>query len=256
MGCRVGTSDCGDGATCVDLDGAGSGAPLCLKTCENDGSCRMGYVCEGAWFGASLPAKSCVPGTRADVAVGAACANAGACPPSWFCLRPQDGFPDGYCTRSCGQQGPSCPGDAFCQVNFGVCLDGCSEPSQCRQPRYTCHNRMFGAPLAQSTCVPFTAAAHIGDPCQTFSDCTLGGFCIEATNDQGEPTGFTGGYCSLPCGAAGAPACPEGSLCQSFGPNAAVCLDECAMNADCRANQGYVCRTFAPTRLACFPQGL
>jgi hypothetical protein len=253
VGCVVGQSGCGPGATCFDLDGGGDTPPLCLDGCASDTECRPGYVCETTYFGRALPSASCIPGTRIEVAVGAPCGNAGQCPPSWFCLGPEDGFQDGYCSRFCGAGTPACPGDSFCQAGLRICLDGCAQSSDCRQPFYACHNRIAGITTAQKTCVPYNVAAHVGDPCQRFSDCTLGGFCIAALDENGDPTGFNGGYCSAFCG--GQLACPSGSFCQPFGDRAA-CIDACDPATDsCRTSEGYACTANPAGQLGCFPAG-
>lgn len=56
-----------------------------------------------------------------------------------------------------------------------------------------------------------------------------------------------GGYCTSPCGATGAP-CPAGSTCLPSVRGGEMCARSCASDADCRADQGYVCD---PGRKAC-----
>jgi len=54
-----------------------------------------------------------------------------------------------------------------------------------------------------------------------------------------------GGYCTASCGLT---ACPGGSTCVPTGRMGELCAATCASNADCRADQGYVCD---PDRKAC-----
>lgn len=237
--CQPGNAgSCGDGAVCATFESGGRRQATCLRNCATDTDCRApGYVCEASWFGITLANKACVPGTRANVAVGASCANAGACPAGWFCLGEANGFPGGYCTRPCGGANqPACPGDAFCQPDFEICLDGCSQDGDCRSPRYACAQRILGASLAQSTCVPHNLSAHVGDGCRLFSDCTLGGYCIPERDESGARTGFDGGYCSASCEGG----CATGSLCATLG-DFETCVRQCTLNTECRTSDGYVC---------------
>ena len=75
------------------------------------------------------------------------------------------------------------------------------------------------------------------DPANFQSTCGAGQLCMPAP----------GGYCTSACGATGAP-CPAGSTCLPSVRGGEMCARTCASNADCRAEQGYVCD---PGRKAC-----
>ena len=251
--CNPATANsCGAGSVCAGYtDGNGHRQGTCTKACDTDGMCRTGYVCDTHWAGGTLQSPACLPGTRADVAVGASCANQGGCPVGWFCLREPDGFPGGYCSRSCATGQPACPGDSFCGTDFQICLDGCAADSECRSPRYKCSATLLGAPTPHHTCAPYLPSAHVGDTCATLADCTLGGYCIPERDQNGDPTLFTGGYCSLPC--QNNTQCPAQSFCQSFGSAGSGCVRSCSAAGQCRGAQGYVCQPLDMNQLGCFP---
>jgi len=86
------------------------------------------------------------------------------------------------------------------------------------------------------------AAAAVGDACapdraRPQSTCAAGDLCAP----------FPGGYCTHPCGATGTP-CEAGSVCVPGVRSGELCARSCATDADCRADQGYVCD---PGRKAC-----
>jgi hypothetical protein len=96
------------------------------------------------------------------------------------------------------------------------------------------------APGGGSAAAP--APGRIGDACtpdraSPQGTCSAGQLCMPAP----------GGYCTSPCGATGAP-CPEGSVCLPSVRGGEMCARSCASDADCRADQGYVCD---PGRKAC-----
>ena len=254
LGCDAANDLCGAGAACTRLGALDPPTVLCLKSCASDGDCRVpGYVCEASWFGQALPARSCVPGVRAQVPVGGACTTGGDCQPSWLCLGRDAGFPGGYCTRSCGFDTAACPAGAYCDGRLQLCLTRCNGAADCRNG-YSCESRFAGGNTQFPTCVAATSSAHVGDPCATFADCLVGGFCV-AAQDNGQPTGFTGGYCTDTCGTAQSPACPAGSFC-GFSVGSRSCIDACTADADCRQADGYLCRDLGQGRYGCYPSTL
>jgi hypothetical protein len=87
----------------------------------------------------------------------------------------------------------------------------------------------------------------VGKDCSGSADCP-GGTCLD-------PSSYPGGYCSKVCSGdvitEGDP-CPSGAVCVQIVQAAAVCLDACNSQSDCRA--GYACRPIPNTDdKVCFP---
>ncbi len=188
---------------------------------------------------------------------GAPCETAEDCiAPDAICLAQHEG----YCSRTC-ETGLTCGAGALCEAADGahLCLDGClvdNANSDCREgyrcsPRPKASNldgRGLGVclPLCQgdadcapgSRCEPASGdclpsgGAEAGSRCDEDTDCR-GGLCL-----RGER--FRGGYCSGRCGPQFLD-CEAGALCMTVGA-AAACLQPCQGAADCRAEEGYVCR--------------
>jgi hypothetical protein len=59
--------------------------------------------------------------------------------------------------------------------------------------------------------------------------CTEGTFCLPNS---------PGGYCTAPCGVVGGPCA---GACVETSKAGEVCMKSCSSDADCRANEGYVC---------------
>ena len=173
--------------------------------------------------------------------IGAACTGAEGCP-GRDCLTWLEG---GYCSViGCRVDSP-CPEGSICAPVRGggeeqnVCLDLCDMVVDCRTGEgYACDR--------DATCWPAPATRveqHVGGPCALDVDCESGFCMLESFDDL--PTGNTGGFCTYPdCFTAG---CEAFSKCVSVN-GGAVCLPECATDADCRG--GYVCH---PTEQACLP---
>jgi hypothetical protein len=97
---------------------------------DNDGyvDCDDTTGCQGS--------VDCAPGPGA---AGTPCALATECSANHgdpVCLRPNQGFPAGYCSEFCDLGAPDCAGDGVCaQLGLsvdGVCLDGCTSDADCR----------------------------------------------------------------------------------------------------------------------------
>ncbi len=257
VGC--GSKDpCDSGTACV----LRNGKPLCLKTCVDDGECKVpgSYprLCVAKTDLSKQPVKVCLDSSKKG-AVGEPCQNDGDCESSQCTL-----VANGTCKTGeapcindtqCGAAGPceqdpskekgvctaSCSTSKGCTIG-GVCVPGSAETSgsckpTCKGPGDTdsCngvpdHDCVFGQPIAPPNTggtPPTYACAAVasgaaGSPCTTAELCT-DGFCI--TNDKG-----TAGYCATYCGA-GKPPCPFGTTCSVSGVS--ICQKTCTSEYDC-----------------------
>lgn len=107
-----------------------------------------------------------------------------------------------------------------------------------------CRACAFNEGCVGGKCIPLTnfdaGTAVVGGPCRADPDCGNDGqwFCIPE-NSGGQPTGFTGGYCSRMCDNA---PCPNGTCIQaetSDGNIINICLASCMTATDCRST--YIC---------------
>lgn len=167
--------------------------------------------------------------------VGAACEQTGSeCGPSGFCIDEGSGFPDGYCTQSCGRMS-MCPAGATCRGGGGnaFCLDECAQPADCRTG-YNCIQLGVGTGSRVCWPVPPTSTnpmgAAVGSACSADQDCAAGTSCVQEQ-------GFPGGYCTvLYCDPQTSP-CPGGSSCYAFPGLFSMCLADCpegGMRSSCR----------------------
>jgi hypothetical protein len=181
--------------------------------------------------------------------IGAACSNNTTCGPIGFCIGPQSGFPDGYCSQSCGAMNP-CPQGASCR-DFGgggtmsnpICIRDCSSRADCR-PGYACiqlgtetGDVCFPVPAGSTN----AAGAPIGSACMQDQDCVSGSSCLAQQTSNGQVS-WTAGYCTvLYCDPQNRP-CPAQSLCYAFASNFSMCLLDCpnaGTQSTCRT--GYYC---------------
>ncbi len=274
---------CAEGLACAPLDGGA----WCLPACRASADCRAGYVCNEA-FGA------CLPDCRLDFDCGPllSCGEEGVCvaspgelralgePCEWaldcasgICFAETrdglaTGWPGGFCSEPCGAGG-ICGEGMTCAPLDGVgwCLSACAADTDCREG-YLCQAGFeacmpdcrlgfdCGAVLvcgADGRCdfAPPPLEA-LGGPCDSAVDCETG-WCFSATED-GSPTGWVGGMCTVPCAAG---ACPEGAVCAVL-EGVGYCLPSCTPAAwplpglpergDCRTD--YACD---PDFEACLP---
>jgi hypothetical protein len=78
-----------------------------------------------------------------------------------------------------------------------------------------------------------------GEPCAAGGDCA-GGTCLEMFAAGPITIEFPGGYCSATC-TEGSDTCGEGAECVNA-ILAVTCLRTCTTDADCRADEGYMCQ--------------
>ncbi len=231
-------SDCGDGNICGFMNSSGTG--ICLERCENNAGCRInGYVC-------TIPEgrveNACVPGGTGKGLIADHCQTSADCDggPKGLCLREEMGFPGGYCTHTCGFQGP-CPSGTTCAFDAqerGICVGLCSEDEDCNEG-YRCRDIGGG----RKGCWP---GGDTGDPCNGHADCNSG-VCLSQDRH-----GWPGGYCTDLCDSD--QDCADGDLCLPWGPNGqGICVKGCDSDTDCR--EGYVCTVTPNGERACLPYG-
>lgn len=208
--------------------------------------------------------KNIEGGKAAAGTIGAACEEAGDCTEveEPVCLKQ----PGGYCSEECQGSGLfECDSQSICHGlgdRAWYCLDGClteNGNADCRD-EYRCEprpdvNNLDGRPvgvclpkckadaecptgrrceLETGNCVP-RGTKKTGEACTGNAPCN-GGLCLK--NDT-----FRGGYCSARCGDQFSE-CEPGSFCHEV-EGTAVCLAACDGDTDCRAGEGYKCRTIA-----------
>jgi len=248
---------------------------LCQDLKDNDGN---GYTdCDDP----SCQSKpACVPGTGVT---GAPCTMNTDCSASAnnpLCLH-TIAFPGGYCSEWCNATNP-CPAGGVCytQLNLskdGVCLQGCTQPSDCNTAAgYSCVGVGGGANacmLAETQCNDyvdnnFNNLIDCQDPeCQTDpactpgtgaigTPCTLNNQCVSsaATNDplclDQLNNMYPSGYCSHWCDPTVANDCGPLAICVPEGPNSGnVCMSVCLTNAQCRP--GYTCQNLGFAQKIC-----
>lgn len=90
------------------------------------------------------------------------------------------------------------------------------------------------ATLALAACSATNEAASVGGPCSSDDVCVTG-FCIAASDPNGKPSPWAGGYCSGNCADR---SCPQGN-CLALADGSNLCVVACQVDTDCRS--GYVC---------------
>lgn len=155
--CRA-DGECGAHGVCVP--GLRGRAGSCYLGCENDASCRDGYICRVV-----SGVGRCVPGAKPLPAgvVGNACTSDGDCGGTANTCAAKLGDLDatgGYCTQSCaidgdcGEGGRCINGINVVTINSGRCYRSCGPDAPCRA-EYECRSPS-GADLSPGVCVPTT----------------------------------------------------------------------------------------------------
>ena len=91
----------------------------------------------------------------------------------------------------------------------------------------------FALALLVATLMSLTTACapSVGDSCSARAECPSGAIC---------DTTAPGGYCTFEqCVRNG---CSDDSLCVFFDDNTSYCMKSCTDSADCRSDEGYICR--------------
>lgn len=210
LGCDVPGNECANDGVCQER---GLGVTACLAGCTvgagadsadpatwiapatGSGGCRSDYSCFWNGVGAAGVADNgvCLPGAFSPVVadnVGAACDTASDC---WGpfgqqrCLRFDPSAAMGICTvNDCTAPFFTDPAVNVCGMDntcvdfgdaadpFGLCLQGCSAPSDCSTPDLGCVEVAAGA---GDVCFP---------GCAVNADCQAGRACVGAGADLGE----------------------------------------------------------------------
>lgn len=92
-------------------------------------------------------------------------------------------------------------------------------------------------------CAPDAALTNVGQTCTTTTDC--GSYPRDACNSEvGDD--FPGGYCTMePCDDVAV--CSPGATCVAMPYETPACMLACALDSDCRTEDGYVCQLFPTT---------
>ncbi len=132
---------CPTGAACQEF---GPRDAFCMDECTTTMDCRGGYDCIRLGTSTSRVCFPLPPGSGNPMGdpVGSACVADGDCAQGLTCLLEQ-GWPDGYCTRSyCDPQSNPCPAASACYAfpgSFSLCLAECpsgGSQSSCRTGYY------------------------------------------------------------------------------------------------------------------------
>lgn len=258
----------GGGTVCGCTDPAGQ-----CRTGDSPLACGAnGGMCQTCGFGEQCVGGACVMGACGPMSCTGCCTNN-------FCVT------TGQQTRfACGSNGTMCAqcgmGQACVNGTCATptcdamsCPTGCCQNGQCQSgtSRFACGGRGqtcvrcgMGEQCSNSMCVggamdggitPLDGGAIVpaGSPCTTSQQCQppQSAFCI-GESLAGQPTGYTGGYCTQQCGM-GTP-CPGGAACITetfFGASQSTCRAPCmnpGTQSTCR--QGYVCQ---PSSLSSVP---
>ncbi len=177
---------------------------------------------------------------------GAPCSADAECGTNGVCLREDRLWPTaGYCVHICSNN-EDC-GAGLCSPNplsgFHVCMARCCGTFACERPGMLCVDTFMDNDIGAFACVPGTADARDGDPCESFGDCNRRSICDR--NLFNNP----GGYCrTFECTVGDDATCAPGGdgTCRlGTPPFPAQCFDQCESDADCREAEGYSCSASA-----------
>jgi hypothetical protein len=139
-----------------------------------------------------------------------------------------------YCVATC-KTNHDCRAGYVCDETVSVCLPDCRKGWACGST-LSCNSSNGSCQLPAGT-------IEIGGACSSDNNCAAG-FCIRDTDSSGNPTYWSGGYCSADCANS---SCPQGN-CLVMANNYSYCAATCSADSNCRS--GYVC---AQAVSACLP---
>lgn len=266
--CQNCTTATGSGSTCT----ATTGGSQCVAPNTSGG--KVGDACASNADCTGSPGLSCKTSTGVKVDGGAAPNLPDGGP------TPNFPYPGGFCTKTCGTSGATCPSGSSCVSVFSqfrisgesekLCLPNCTpptnlpiaqppanpDPNPCRDG-YSCIQTSASA----SSCFvdPDIEQGVVGSPCNSFFDCgsSWTSACQPATEADGGGSGWPQGYCTADCSQSYSTTgyCGAGAFCVVFNDTQANCAEQCAnpdggnmtngtiIETPGRANcrQGYVC---------------
>ena len=137
----ISEDDCAGGRICDYNTGR------CEEPCRVDEDCRVTFICHPR-TGRCYRDCSLTP-------VGEPCRSDRACGPHGTCLRPDSGFPEGYCSCLGCSERERCPSGSECLPaavgELGqmvpACFDACEETEECRAG-YVCSDEAGPGPTA------------------------------------------------------------------------------------------------------------
>ena len=253
-----GTTPCdGCSATCT-TEGCGNGTVECTETCEA-GQVSSDCAAEG-FAGGTLGCNGTCDGYDVSQCFrfddGQACTAANQCVGN-ICFTEADGFPEGFCTSNCIDDGDCV--DGVCRDINGTsyCYRTCTTTANCR-PGYYCRidgwewNDLVCRPLCTSNAdCPITGVCnrYVGRCANPGNGtgangaaCTWNSDCLGACLGGGPPVP-SGNYCVSECNRS-SPNCPGDGVCSSiYGAGVGdlgYCLDGCQSGGDC-TRPGFSC---------------
>lgn len=257
--------------------GAGGGTTTCAG-CTSALGCQAGDTVLACGSGGA----QCTPCNLGEQCVNGACVMTACGPQSCngcclqgVCVPPssQSGFACGASGAMCMQcpQGSSCV-NGSCQMSScaSTCNGCCDASGQCRgggnvlacgSGGAMCQLCPQGSSCSNGACTPLVGAdggttLHpAGAPCTSSAQCQppQNGQCIPEALPGGQSTGYTGGYCTRPCGGAG---CGGNAVCITdiiLGTSQSTCRQRCGGSSPTPCRTGYVCQPTVNGESYCRP---